>query len=157
MNALRRALAPLPAVALAALLVVALPARAAESPKVRPDASLRTTEWTSNRADIGAQRKALIAGDGSKAFSYASPGIRDQFGNPEVFLAMVRTTYAALLTARYTEYLEGAVIDGVVIQPLRLIAPDNTVQVALYTMQKQRDGRWKIAGCVLAPSTVQAA
>ena len=43
------------------------------------------------------------------------------------------------------------------IQPLRLVAPDNTVLVALYTMEKQKDGRWKIAGCVLAPSTVQAA
>jgi Domain of unknown function (DUF4864) len=157
MKALRQALAPLVAVALAALLVVALPARAAESPKVWPDASLRAAEWSSIRAAIGAQRKALIAGDGSKALSYASPAIRDQFGTPEIFLSMVRNAYAALLTARYTEFLDGAVIDGVVIQPLRLIAPDNTVQVALYTMQRQRDGRWKIAGCVLAPSSVQAA
>ena len=53
--------------------------------------------------------------------------------------------------------LEGAVIEGSVIQPLRLVAPDNSVQVALYTMQKQPNGRWKISGCVLAPSTVQAA
>ena len=46
-------------------------------------------------------------------------------------------------------------IDGNVIQPLRLILPDNTVLVALYTMEKEK-GRWHIAGCVLAPSTVQA-
>ena len=70
---------------------------------------------------------------------------------------MVRDGYGALIAARYTEFLEGAVIDGSVIQPLRLIAPDNSVRVALYTMEKQTDGRWKIAGCVLAPSTVQAA
>ena len=38
-----------------------------------------------------------------------------------------------------------------------LVAPDNSVLVALYTMEKQKDGRWRIAGCVLAPSTVQAA
>jgi hypothetical protein len=31
------------------------------------------------------------------------------------------------------------------------------VLVALYTMQKQADGGWKIAGCALAPSTVRAA
>ena len=48
-------------------------------------------------------------------------------------------------------------IDGAVIQPLRLVAPDNSVRVALYTMEKQKDGRWRIAGCILAPSTVQAA
>jgi hypothetical protein len=70
---------------------------------------------------------------------------------------MVRDGYAALLVARYAEFLEGAVIDGAVIQPLRLVGPDNSVLVALYTMEKQRDGRWRISGCVLAPSTVQAA
>ena len=93
----------------------------------------------------------------AKAFTHAAPGIRAQFGNPENFLAMVQSAYVPLVTARYTEFLEGAVIDGNVIQPLRLVAADNTVQVALYTMQKQKDGRWKISGCVLAPSTVQAA
>ena len=70
---------------------------------------------------------------------------------------MVRGAYSPLLVARYTEFLEGAVIDGIVIQPLRLIAPDNTVQVALYTVEKQANGRWRINGCRIAPSTVQAA
>jgi len=68
---------------------------------------------------------------------------------------MVQTSYTPLLDARYAEFLDGAVIDGNVIQPLRLILPDNTVLVALYTMEKEK-GRWHIAGCVLAPSTVQA-
>ena len=69
---------------------------------------------------------------------------------------MVRSGYSPLLGARYTQFLEGAVIDGAIIQPLRLVLPDNTVLVALYQMQQQPDGRWAIAGCVLAPSTVKA-
>ncbi len=117
---------------------------------------LSAAEWNAIKKVIGDQRAALVAGDAARAFAHATPGIRTQFGMPENFLSMVRTAYDALISARYTEFLEGAVIDGVVIQPLRLIAPDNTVQVALYTMEKQKDGRWKIAGCVLAPSTVQA-
>jgi len=43
-----------------------------------------------------------------------------------------------------------------VIQPLRLVAPDNTVQVALYTLENLPGG-WRINGCRLAPSAVQAA
>ena len=39
----------------------------------------------------------------------------------------------------------------------RLIGADNTVSVALYTLEKQKNGRWRIAGCRIAPSTVQAA
>jgi hypothetical protein len=121
------------------------------------DKSLPAADWKAIRQVIGDQVRALKADDAAKAFSFASPGIREQFGTPENFLGMVRTAYGALIAARYTEFLEGAVIDGNVIQPLRLIAPDNTVQVALYTMEKQKDGRWRISGCVLAPSTVQAA
>jgi hypothetical protein len=49
------------------------------------------------------------------------------------------------------------VIEGRVIQPLRLVSPDNSVVVALYTMERQQAGGWKIAGCILAPSTVKAA
>jgi len=69
---------------------------------------------------------------------------------------MVREGYAPLLAARYTQFLEGALIEGAVIQPLRLVLPDDTVVIALYEMQRQPDGRWRIAGCVLAPSTVQS-
>ena len=127
----------------------------AESPP--PATALRAAEWKAIQSVIRGQLAAMKAGDSTKAFAHAAPAIRQQFGTPESFLAMVRTGYGALIAARYTEFLEGAVVEGNVIQPLRLVASDNTVQVALYTMQKQPDGHWKIAGCVLAPSTVQAA
>jgi len=113
-------------------------------------------EWPEVKRVIAAQRDALLAGNAERAFSFAAPGIRLQFGTPATFLAMVRSGYAALLDARYVEFLEGAVIDGNVIQPLRLILPDNSVLVALYTMERQPDGEWMIAGCVIAPSTTRA-
>jgi hypothetical protein len=40
---------------------------------------------------------------------------------------------------------------------LRLIDADNTVRVALYTMEKQANGEWRISSCRIAPSTVRAA
>jgi hypothetical protein len=142
---------------LAGMLVAAPVAPRVRAESHGADAKLAASEWSAIRRTIDDQRKALKAGDARKAFSYASPGIRAQFQTPEVFFAMVREGYGALIAARYVEYLEGAVIEGAVIQPLRLVAPDNSVLVALYTMEKQKDGRWRIAGCVLAPSTVQAA
>ena len=141
---------------LLALAMLGVGMRAHSAPP-KGDPTLPAAEWKAIKKVIGDQRAALKAGDAAKAFAQASPGIRTQFGTPENFLAMVRTAYDALLAARYVEFLEGAVIEGNVIQPLRLIAPDNSVQVALYTMEKQNDGRWKISGCALAPSTVQAA
>jgi len=155
--AIMRALALSLALALAATVLgvpLASPARAAAT---TADSVLADAEWRAIKGTISEQLAALKAGDAGKAFVHASPSIRQQFGTAPNFLTMVRTAYGALIEARYTEFLEGALIEGQVIQPLRLVAPDNSVQVALYTMQKQPDGRWKISGCVLAPSTVQAA
>lgn len=126
---------------------------AAPSPE---HAALPEREWTAIQRVIEAQLAALREGKAERAFSFAADGIREQFGDAATFMEMVRQGYGALLTARYTEFLEGAVIDGVVIQPLRLVDPDNSVRVALYTLSN--DGaRWRIAGCVIAPSTVKAA
>lgn len=118
--------------------------------------TLPPKDWQAIRKVIGDQLHALKAGDGAKAMTFAAPGIRAQFGTPENFLRMVREGYAPLLEARHTRFLEGALIEGATIQPLRLVLPDNSVLVALYQMQKQPDGRWRIVGCALAPSTVQA-
>ena len=122
----------------------------------RAEQTLPPTDWNAIQQVIDDQLAALKAGDGPTAMTFAAPGIRAQFGTPENFLRMVRNGYAPLLDARYSAFLEGAVIDGATIQPLRLVLPDNTVLVALYTMERQPDGAWRIAGCVIAPSTVQA-
>ena len=145
----RRAVIAAAAAAVLAILDTA-PGRAGTDPVLSRD------DWRAIERVIGDQLTALRSGDAERAFGFAAPGIRAQVGDAPAFMAMVRSGYAALLAARYTEFLEGAVIDGLVIQPLRLIAPDNTVRVALYTMQ--RDGAaWRIAGCAIAPSTVKAA
>jgi len=124
-------------------------ARAGESETLAP------AEWDAIRQVIGEQLAALRRGDGAGALAYSTQGLQRQFGDAQGFMRMVHGGYEALLVARYTEFLEGAVIDGVTIQPLRLVLPDNSVLVALYTMERE-GARWHIAGCVLAPSTVKA-
>jgi hypothetical protein len=146
----RRAALMFAAVALAAW----LPAVQAAPPKGH--ASLQPAEWNAIKEVIGEQLKALKAGDGTKAMTYAVPGIRRQFRTPERFLRMVREGYPALLNARASTFLEGAVVDGITLQPLQLVLPDNTVKVALFTMERQGDGTWRIAGCVIAASQAQS-
>ena len=120
-------------------------------------ASLAPHEWTEIKRVIEAQLAALKRDDGDGAFAFATKGLKEQFENSEKFMRMVHAGYQPLIDARYSEFLEGAVIDGMTIQPLRLVLADDTVLVALYQMQKEDDGRWHVAGCMLAPSTVKAA
>jgi hypothetical protein len=121
-----------------------------------PTLDLAAADWQAIRQVIGAQLDALRKGDGKRAYAHASAGIKVQFHDADNFLRMVRDSYAALLTARYTEFLDGAVIEGTIVQPLRLVMADNTVLIALYQMEREADGRWHIAGCVIAPSTARA-
>jgi hypothetical protein len=135
--------------AVAALLALAAGAALAQGEGLPP------ADWREIRGVVEKQRAALVAGEAERAFAYASRAIREQFGDAETFMAMVRRSYAALIDASDAVLLEGAVIDGQVIQPLRLVLPDNTVLVALYPMVKER-GAWRTNGCVLAPSTLRA-
>lgn len=115
------------------------------------------TDWTEIRRVIAAQRAALVEGDGERAFGYAAPSIRRHYGSAAAFMRMVQQGYRALVDARHVEFLEGAVIAGDVVQPLRLVLPDDTVLVAIYGLERQPDGRWRISACVIAPSTVRSA
>ena len=139
-------------VAALALLALALPV-VVRSQETAPGEA----DWRDIRRVVADQRAALVAGEAERAFAHASPGIRRQFGDPVRFLAMVRSSYADLIDATDTAFVDGAVIDGHVIQPLRLTLPGGTVRVALYTMEKQPDGRWRISGCAIAPSTFRSA
>ena len=137
-------------------LLVALLGAALALAQAPPRDTLPDADWRAIRAVVEAQRDALVAGNAPRAFGYASRGLRAQFGDPETFMDMVRESYAALIEARDAALLDGAVIEGHVIQPMRLVLPDNTVMIALYTMEKSQGGAWRIAGCILAPSTLKA-
>lgn len=124
----------------------------------RESASTHAPEdWQKIRAVVSAQRDALVAGDGERAFGFAAPVVRRRYRTARAFMTMVNEGYRPLVEARYVEFLDGAIIEGSTIQPLRLVMPDGAVRVALYEMQRQSDGSWRIAGCVIAPSTVKAA
>jgi hypothetical protein len=142
---------------IAALRVGLLAAIVALSPGGFAQVAPSTSDWTEIKRIIAAQREALVSGDGERAFSFAAPSIRNHFGDVATFMRMVQQSYRALLDARYVEFLDGAVIAGDVVQPLRLVLPDGTVMVAIYGMQRQADGAWRISACVIAPSTVRSA
>ena len=78
------------------LALAAVPAaRADDAPPALP-----APDRAAIRAVIGAQIDAFRHDDGVRAFGYASPGIRAQFGNAAAFLDMVRRGYAPVYRPR---------------------------------------------------------
>ena len=105
---------------------------------------------------ITLQIKAFERNDETRAFSYSTPEIRKYFGSSRTFMEMVRSNYSVLYKNASREFLEAAVIDGSVVQPLRIVTREGEAVVALYTLEKQADKEWRIGGCEIAPSTLQA-
>ena len=101
------------------------------------------------QAVITAQMDAFRADDGSKAFSYAAPVIRSKFRTPEVFMSMVRNGYPPVYRPRSVMF--GKVTDELDFptQQVHLIGPKGGAWTALYAMQRQDDGSWKISAVAL--------
>ena len=113
------------------------------------DAGLAAADREAIRQVIVQQLDAFQRDDEVEAFSYAAPSIQAQFKTPAEFMRMVRSAYEAVYRPRSTEFLEVFVTDGQVVQPLQVVAPDASVLVAFYLMERQPDGMWRISGCVL--------
>ncbi|MEH2280697.1 MAG: DUF4864 domain-containing protein [Nostoc sp.] len=75
--------------------------------------------------------------DAQGAFAFASPAIQTQFGNPENFMLMVKTSYSAVYRPRSVFFDRITTIQGNITQPVLLLAPDGVPLRALYFMEKQ--------------------
>ena len=94
-------------------------------------------------AVIGAQIDAFLADDFSRAFTYASPGIRTLFGTPEKFGAMVREGYPMVWRPGRVSYLELQRKHGKLWQIVMIRDGSGTLHWLAYQMI-QTDGAWKI-------------
>jgi hypothetical protein len=99
---------------------------------------------------ITAQISAFRADDGPTAYSFAAPVVRNIFPTPEIFTSMVKRGYSPVYRPQSFNFTE-ALIDpmGRPAQKMLVVGPDGKTYEALYSMEKQPDGTWRISGCTL--------
>lgn len=108
-------------------------------------------------AVISDQLAAFRSRDAVRAFSYASPAIQAKFGTPADFLEMVRTGYQPVYDARNASFRNLTMENGVPVQAVELHGEGGEGVLALYFMEHEPDGSWKISGCVLVKLPEQSA
>jgi len=106
-------------------------------------------EQAAIRTVIRSQMDAFLADDGSRAFSFASPGIRRMFQSPKTFMSMVRRGYPAVYRPRSVEFRDILMLHGRPVQRVYIVGPDNRPVIAEYSMERQPTGHWLIDGCRL--------
>lgn len=95
---------------------------------------------------ILSQVEAFKKDDAVKAFSFAAPNIRSVFETPERFVEMVKTSYIEIYRPLTVEFGKAIRSSGAVSQQVTFLGQDSKKVQAVYLMQKQADGNWKIAG-----------
>lgn len=100
-------------------------------------------------ATIQGQIDAFQKDDWPRAFSYATPKLRQLFGTPENFMAMVRGGYRPVYRPQSVEFLDARILPGEggdrTGQAVRFVGPEGKAVIAIYTMAQQPDGSWRIA------------
>ncbi|WP_196502211.1 DUF4864 domain-containing protein [Aestuariivirga litoralis] len=103
------------------------------------------------------QMQAIAAGDANAAYSDASPMLQQIFPNAEIFMSMVRGGYPMVYrNKRYVFADSGVDPSGRPYQLVKIQDENGVFYDALYFMQQQKDGSWKISGCVIVKAKGEA-
>jgi Domain of unknown function (DUF4864) len=98
---------------------------------------------------IRSQEEAFGRDDAAAAYTFAAPGIKSLFQTPDVFMYMVRNGYAPVYRHRSFEFGEAKIYEGKIYQQVHIIDASGEAWEALYTLEPQADGTFKISACVL--------
>jgi hypothetical protein len=128
--------------ALAAVLCLLAPAALAG------EAEIKAAQGT-----IDGQLKAFSRGDHERAYAFAAPNIKRIFPTVDVFMNMVTGAYQPVHKPR--SYAFGKVHETnatSIIQQVLIVGPDGKDYEAVYTLELQPDGVWRITGVSLRAS-----
>ena len=98
---------------------------------------------------IRAQEQAFARDDAASAYSYAAPAIHQLFPQAEIFMTMVQRQYAPVYRHKSFELGEARTEGNWVAQRVHIVDANGEAWEAMYTLEQQADGSYKITGCTL--------
>lgn len=98
---------------------------------------------------IRAQEQAFGRDDAAAAYFHAAPAIKQIFPEPDIFMQMVQQAYPPVYRHRSFEFGEARAANGQVAQRVHIVDTNGEAWEALYTLEQQPDGSFKITGCSL--------
>jgi len=111
--------------------------------------SVRADDIAAAQSVVRAQEQAFGRDDAASAYSYAAPAIKEIFPTPDIFMLMVENGYAPVYRHRSFEFGDSTVEGNWIAQRVHIIDANGEAWEALYTLDQQSDGSYKITGCSL--------
>ncbi|MGY3347367.1 MULTISPECIES: DUF4864 domain-containing protein [unclassified Bradyrhizobium] len=109
----------------------------------------RADDVTTAQGVIRAQEQAFVHDDATAAYSYAAPAIKQLFPAPDIFMSMVQNGYAPVYRHKSFEFGDSRTEGSAIAQRVHIIDANGEAWEALYTLEQQPDGSYKITGCSL--------
>ena len=110
-------------------------------------APVSAVDARSIQAVVKSHIAALSQDDADQVFESATSATQIEFGSPEDFLQLIKQEYRPIYQSRHAIFASPEVIDGDTIQVVNVTDDSDHVWVALFRMERDTDGRWKIDGC----------
>ena len=103
---------------------------------------------------ISQQISSFQVDDFDKAFTFASPSIKNIFGNSNNFGKMVRQGFPMVWRTKVVDYLKLLIVDGALVQRVMITDINDEIFILNYIMVETIKG-WKIRGVTIdqRPST----
>ena len=116
------------------------------APQARADAA---SEIQSVIAD---QLNAFKADDAPRAYGHAADIIKELFPSQSIFMEMVRVGYPPVYRAKEWSFSDPTPLENGYSQIVRLTDEQGRVWNAVYTLERDSTGEWKITGCRILKS-----
>ena len=101
------------------------------------------------------QLEAFLSGDDEAAYSHAAPNIKRMYPTRDAFMAMVRNLYAPVHRPQNYAFGKSEMqAPGRIKQSVLLLGPDGKDYEAVYTLELQEDGIFRITGVSLRASNI---
>lgn len=120
-------------------------------------AAAAATDTQGVRAVILAQFQAFADDDADAAFDTATPAVRQQVGHASYFLAQVRGGYPMLYRPTAIRFLEVEMKGRRATQLLRIVDTAGRPWLVVFTLERQADRQWRIAGCTVGAAPAEPA
>lgn len=107
----------------------------------------------SSRQVIERQIEAFLKEDAGAAYAFAAPGIKARYPDKDVFFAMVKKSYQPVFKPGNYAFGRSLSLEGgaTVIHEVLIEGRDGKDWKALYKLQRQPDGTYRIGGVMMVP------
>jgi ketosteroid isomerase-like protein len=116
---------------------------------IAPAAAQSEADRSAVQAVIGQQLDAFLSDDAATAYSFAAPNIQTMFPTQDRFMELVQQGYQPVYRSKSRSFGELKETAMGLEQTVDLVDAAGEFWTAVYTLQRQPDGSWKISSCVL--------